>query len=87
MAISQNQDQKGKAVGVAKKKVGEIFVIEMGGVDFCVGGGAPTTGASGDLKASPKGSLYIDSTAGKPYIKTSAADASVTWAIIGSIES
>lgn len=87
MAISQNSSQVGVSVGMIKKKRGDIEVIEFGGVDFCVGNGAPTTGASGDLKASPKGSIYIDATNAKPYIKTSAADADVAMAIIGSIES
>ena len=86
MAIAQAQTDK-KSAGQISKDVGGISVFSLGGVDFATGSGAPTTGASGDMKASPKGSLYIDVSAGKPYIKTSAADASVTFAIIGSIES
>ena len=86
MAISQTSVDK---VGMAmvNEEVGGIAVMRMGNVHFATGTGAPATGASGDLKASPKGSLYIDTSAGKTYTKTSAAAASVTWVVIGSIES
>ena len=86
MAISQKSVDK---VGMAmvNEEVGGVAVMRMGNVHFATGTGAPADGASGDLKASPKGSLYIDTNAGKTYTKTSAADASVTWVIIGTIES
>jgi len=86
MAIAQDSADK-KSVGSISKDVGGVSVFSMGGVDFATGAGAPATGASGDMKASPKGSLYIDATAGKPYIKTSASGASVTWVLVGTIES
>jgi len=84
MAISQSSAQVGVSVGMVKKKRGDIEVIEFGGVDFCVGNGAP---ASADMKASPKGSIYIDAENAKPYIKTSAAGVNTVMAVIGSIES
>ena len=85
MAISQAVSDK-RSVGMVSKDVGGISVFTLGGIDVATGSGAPTAGASGDMKASPKGSLYIDVAAGKPYMKTSAADANVTFALVGTIE-
>jgi len=86
MAIAQTSVDK---VGIAmvNEEVGGVAVMRMGNVHFATGTGAPATGGSGDMKASPKGSLYVDTAAGKTYTKTSAAAASVTWVIIGTIES
>ena len=82
MAISQKVSDK-KSAGQISKDVGGISVFQLGGVDFATGSGAPTDGASGDMKASPKGSLYINMTTGILYIKTSASGSDVTFVKVG----
>lgn len=86
MAISQAVSDK-RSVGMIQKDVGGVSVFTLGGIDIATGSGAPASGASGDMKASPKGSLYIDVAAAKPYIKTSAADTDVVFVLVGTIES
>lgn len=85
MAIAQTSVDK-VGMAVVNEEVGGVAVMRMGNIHFATGTGAPTTGAAGDMKASPKGSVYIDTAAGKTYTKTSAAAASVTWVILGTIE-
>lgn len=83
MAIAQAVSDK-KSVGSVSKNVGGISVFQVGGVDFATGTGAPTTGASGDMKASPKGSIYVEVSGPDLYMKTSASGASVTFEKVGS---
>ena len=82
MAISQAKSDK-KGVGIFQKSVDGFSVFEMGGIQFATGSGAPNNGASGDLKSSPKGSLYVDVASGKLYAKTSASGATVAWGPVG----
>lgn len=82
MAIAQAVSDK-KSVGSVSKDVSGISVFQVGGVDFATGTGAPTTGASGDMKASPKGSIYVELSGPDLYMKTSASGASVTFEKVG----
>lgn len=57
---------------------GESYII-IGGIWVCIGQGAPVTGASGELKEAPKGSIYVATDLAKVYVKSSVADANTTW--------
>lgn len=81
MAIAQTQADK-KSVGMVSKDVGGISVFSIGGIDFATGTGAPTAGASGDMKASPKGSMYLNTAQPDLYCKTSASGVSVVWELV-----
>jgi len=80
MAIAQAVSDK-KSVGSVSKNVGGISVFQVGGVDFATGTGAP---AGDDMKASPKGSIYVELSGPDLYMKTSASGASVTFEKVGS---
>tara|TARA_X000001382_G_scaffold129967_1_gene123369 strand:- start:55 stop:312 length:258 start_codon:yes stop_codon:yes gene_type:complete len=82
MAIAQTASDK-KSAGQISKEVGGISVFQLGAVDFATGTGAPATGASGDMKASPKGSIYVQTDAPDLYMKKSVAGASVDWEKVG----
>ena len=82
MAISQASSDK-RSVGAIQQDRGGISVFSIGGVDFASGTGALGTGASGDMKASPKGSIYVELSGPDLYMKTSASGASVTWEKVG----
>jgi hypothetical protein len=88
MAITQSQADKG-GVAQVNETVSGLSVMRLGNIHLATGAGTPVAGAegTGDMVASPKGSIYINVTTGKWHIKTSAADASSVWVVIGSIES
>ena len=79
MAIAQTQADK-KSAGMISKDVEGISVFSLGGVDFATGTGAP---AAGDMQASPKGSMYLDTAQPDLYCKKSAAGvATVVWELV-----
>ena len=82
MAISQAKSDK-KSVGVIQQDRGGISVFSLGGIDFASGSGAPAIGTSGDMKASPKGSIYVELSGPDLYMKTSASGATVAWEKVG----
>jgi len=82
MAITQTASDK-KSAGQISKDVGGLSVFQLGAVDFATGTGAPATGASGDMKASPKGSIYVQTDAPDMHMKTSASGADCTWEKVG----
>lgn len=78
MAISQTKADK-KSVGSISKDSSGLSIFSLGGIDFATGTGAPTVGAGGEMKDSPKGSMYLDTAQPDLYCKTSAAGANLTW--------
>ena len=82
MAITQTASDK-KSAGQISKDVGGVSVFQLGAVDFATGTGAPTNGASGDMKASPKGSIYVQTDAPDLYMKKSAPGENVDWEKVG----
>lgn len=76
MAIAQSQADK-KSVGSIQQDRGGISVFSLGGVDFASGTGAP---GAGDMVASPKGSIYLNTAGPDMYCKTTASGVStVQW--------
>ena len=65
---------------MVSKDVGGISVFSLGGIDFATGTAAP---AAGDMQASPKGSMYLNTAQPDLYCKTSAAGvATVVWELV-----
>ena len=76
MAIAQTKAQ-GRGIGqVHPASDGGLNYLMIGTIWFLVGGGAPGTA---DAKDAPKGSLYVDDTNAKFYIKSSASGVNSTW--------
>lgn len=79
MAIAQNAASK-VGVGSIKTKSDDGYsVIPIGSVWMVIAQGAPTTGSGSELKDAPTGTMYVDSTNGKFYVKTSAVAANTVW--------
>jgi hypothetical protein len=77
MATAQTSADKKSAGLITQEDAGGFVYTMIGNIQMYTGTGAPNHTAS-------KGSLYIDTASGKPYINT---DAGTTWALIGTIES
>ena len=88
MAVTQTKADNGMGQ-IAEKSDGVTKVMGMGAIDFATGTGTPVNGASGTgtMVDAAKGSVYVNVSTGKWYVKTSAADASAVWVIIGTVES
>ena len=74
MAIAQTEAQGGKIGQIHPKSADGFDYVMIGTIWFVVGGGAPTAGASSELKDAPQGSLYLDITNSKLMIKSSIGD-------------